>query len=122
MGKIYKKNTNKIKIDKKRVKIIINILIIIYTLFCVSNGYAESSPKLVKKIQKAFEKIQSYILLIATPIAGVSLSTGFIMRKFSFGDEEKIRTSKKLIRGTIYSYAFILCTKFVLEFIQSLLK
>lgn len=116
------KNMLKKKSLNKNSKIIISIAIILLIIIYQNYGFAQSSPRLIKKIQKAFEKIQSYILIVATPIAGVAISTGLIMRKFSFGDEEKIRTSKKLIRGTIYSYAFILSTKFVLEFIQTLLK
>lgn len=107
---------------KRNIKILISLIIISFIIINQNYGVAQSNPKLIKKIQKAFERIQSYILLVATPIAGVAISTGLIMRKFSFGDEEKVRTSKKLIRGTIYSYAFILSTKFVLEFIQTLLK
>ena len=42
------------------------------------------------------------------------------MRKFSFGDEEKIRTGKKLIAGSLFSYAFILAIDLVLSAIQSL--
>ena len=43
------------------------------------------------------------------------------MRKFSFGDEEKIRTGKKLITGSLFSYAFILGIDLVLSAIQSLI-
>ena len=44
------------------------------------------------------------------------------MKKFSFGDEEKIRTSKRLIRGALFSYGFILCVDLVLFLIETLLK
>ena len=30
------------------------------------------------------------------------------MKKFSFGDEERIRMGKKIIKGSLFSYAFIL--------------
>ena len=43
------------------------------------------------------------------------------MKKFSFGDEERIRTSKKLIRGSLFSYAFILALDLILSAINSLL-
>jgi hypothetical protein len=41
------------------------------------------------------------------------------MKKFSFGDEERIRTGKKLIKGSLFSYAFILATNLILSTIQS---
>jgi hypothetical protein len=42
------------------------------------------------------------------------------MKKFSFGDEEKIRTGRNLIRGSICSYAIILCTDMILSLINTL--
>lgn len=44
------------------------------------------------------------------------------MKKFSFGDEEKIRTGKRLIRGSLFSYGFILCIDMILSLIETLLK
>ena len=43
------------------------------------------------------------------------------MKKFSFGDEEKIRTAKKLIRGSLFSYGFILAIDLILSAIKSLI-
>ena len=42
------------------------------------------------------------------------------MKKFSFGDEEKMRTGKKLIRNSLYSYGFILAIDLILAAIKSL--
>jgi len=65
-------------------------------LFCLySNSYA-ADPKLVSTLKKAFEKIKNWIIAISTPAAAVSIGAGVLMKKFSFGDEEKIRTRKKL--------------------------
>ena len=72
-------------------------------------------------ISRAFEKIESYILRISTPAAAVAIGSGILMKKFSFGDEEKIRTSKRIIRGSLFSYAFILCLDLILSLIESLL-
>jgi hypothetical protein len=43
------------------------------------------------------------------------------MKKFSFGDEERIRTAKKIIRGSLFSYGFILVLNLILSAIKSLL-
>ena len=43
------------------------------------------------------------------------------MKKFSFGDDERMRTGKKLIRTAIFSYALILVLDLVLSTIQGLL-
>ena len=115
-----------IKISKKKfiIKFTIMFLIIFLSFIYIVNTYAttEKSPLLVNKFKKAFEKIQEYLILIATPAAGVAICTGLLMRKFSFGDEERVRTAKKLIRGTIIAYALIISTKLILNFILVVLK
>ena len=70
----------------------------------------------------AFEDIESWIIKIATPAAAVAVCTGALMRKFSFGDEEKIRTGKKLMTGSLFSYGFILAIDLILSAIQSLIS
>ena len=102
----------------KKIFIIFTLcLILCFTLY--SESFA-ADPKLIKTIKNAFEKIKDYILTIATPAAAVAVGTGVLMKKFSFGDEEKIRTVKKLIRGSLFSYAFILTIDLVLSTIETL--
>ncbi|MFR2571667.1 MAG: pilin [Clostridia bacterium] len=84
-------------------------------------SFALGDPKLVSTINSAFENIEKWILKISTPAAAVAVGTGAFMRKFSFGDEEKIRTGKKLIKGSLFSYAFILAIDLVLSAIKSLI-
>lgn len=103
-------------------KLILIFLSIFIFLFIFNNTVcALGEPQIVSKITSAFEKIESWILKISTPAAAVAVCTGAFMRKFSFGDEEKIRTGKKLIRGSLFSYAFILVIDLVLSAIKSLI-
>lgn len=95
--------------------ILSNILIFIFSY----NTYA-ATPKLINTITKAFEDIEGWLLKIATPAAAVAVGTGIFMRKFSFGDEERIRMGKKIIRGSLFSYAFILAIDLILSAIKSL--
>jgi len=95
------------------------ILAFIYILVFTSFALA-ADPKLITTIKKAFESIESWILKISTPAAAVAVGTGIFMKKFSFGDEERIRTGKKLIRGSLFSYAFILAIDLILSAIKSL--
>ena len=44
------------------------------------------------------------------------------MKKFSFGDETRIATGKKIIRGSLFSYAFILAIDLILSAIKSLVS
>lgn len=99
------------------------ILFIIYFLFYFSNFcFAWGEPELVNKLNKAFESIEGWLIKLATPAAAVAVCTGAFMKKFSFGDEEKIRTGKKLIKGSLFSYGFILAINLILSAIKSLIN
>ena len=99
------------------------ILFIIFYIFsgniCLA-GLFDSTPKLVSKLNDAFESIEKWLLTLATPAAAVAVGVGIFMRKFSFGDEERVRIAKKLIRGSLFSYAFILAIDLILSAIKSL--
>ena len=62
------------------------------------------------------------MIKISTPAAAVAVGTGVLMRKFSFGDEERIRAGKKLIQGCLFSYVHILCVDLILSLIESLVS
>ncbi len=100
--------------------IYITFITIIFVLSLSSNVFA-SDPKLISTLNGAFEKLEGYLLKLATPAAAVAIGTGVFMKKFSFGDEEKIRTAKRLIRGSLFSYGFILCVDLVLSLVKTLL-
>ena len=91
-------------------------------IFSLSNYSYAADPKLITKIKKAFETIEDWLIKIATPAAAVAVGTGVFMKKFSFGDEEKIRTGKRLIRGSLFSYAFILAIDLILAAIKTLVS
>ncbi len=109
---------------KKIIFYIIFILFFSFILFFIFDNYcfALGEPKLVSKINSAFENIEGWILKLSTPAAAVAVGTGVFMKKFSFGDEERIRTGKKLIKGSLFSYAFILAIDLILSAIKSLIS
>ena len=102
-------------------KIIFNLILVILLLFIFSIQAFASTPKLVNKVNDAFKEIEEWILKISTPAAAVAICSGALMRKFSFGDEEKIRMGKKIIKGSLFSYAFILAINLILSAIKSLI-
>ena len=105
---------------KKWFYIIFAILFIFLIINININVYA-ATPKLINKLQKAFENIENWLRKLATPAAAVAVGTGVFMKKFSFGDEEKMRMGKKLIKTSLFSYAFILAIDLILSAIQSLI-
>lgn len=106
---------NKIK------KFIYTCMFSIFVISSFGQNVFAADPKLVTTLDNAFGKIEDYIIKISTPAAAVAVGTGVLMKKFSFGDEEKIRTANKLIRGSLFSYGFILCIDLILSLFQTLL-
>lgn len=100
--------------------IFINFIILII-LFVYSSNVFAADPKLISKLDSAFQKIEDWLIKLATPAAAVAVGTGIFMKKFSFGDEERIRTGKKIIRSSLFSYAFILAIDLILSAIKSLI-
>ena len=101
------------------------LFLLLSILFFLSSSVQASlfngAPEVVDKLNSAFEKIEDWLLILATPAAAVAVAVGVFMKKFSFGDEERIRIAKKLIRGSLFSYAFILILDLVLSAIKTLL-
>ena len=110
---------------KKQKFIFFFLIILILTIILVSTlsifSYA-ATPKFVNKLQKALEDIESWFMKLATPAAAVAVGVGLFMKKFSFGDEERIRMSKKIIRGTLISYALLLMVDLILSAIESIVS
>lgn len=91
-----------------------------FNVFFISKTYA-ADPKIVSKLNSAFESIEEWLLKLATPAAAVAVGTGVFMKKFSFGDDEKMRLGKKLIKNSLFSYGFILALDLILAAIKSLM-
>jgi len=103
-----------------------NFYFIIFLLFIFIFSFPVFSycayPKIVQTLTSAFENIKDWIIKIATPAAAVSVGTGVFMKKFSFGEEDRIRTGKRIIRGTLFSYGFLLSIDLILNTIELLLS
>ena len=77
--------------NKKLFFILFTLLLFISLFFTLYTESFGADPKLISTLKKAFEKIEDWLVKIATPAAAVAVGTGLLMKKFSFGDEEKIR-------------------------------
>ena len=105
----------------KTIIIILLFFILLFNIFNISYCFFDSTPKIVTKLNDAFTKIEEWLLKLATPAAAVAVGTGVFMKKFSFGDEERIRIAKKLIRSSLFSYGFILAIDLILSAIKTLI-
>ena len=70
---------------KKILFYILFIFIFSIILFFIFENFsfALGEPKLVSKINSAFENIESWLLKLSTPAAAVAVGTGVFMKKFS---------------------------------------
>ena len=107
---------------KKIYYIIFIVFLLVIFIFSFSSFSYCAYPKLISKLTSAFDKIKSYLVAIATPAAAVAIGSGFLMQKFSFGDEERIRLGKKIVRASVVSYSFILVIDLVIAAIQAILS
>lgn len=96
------------------------VLIIIFILAFTTISFG-AYPQLISKLNTAFSKIETWLISLSTPAAAVAVATGIFMKKFSFGDDERMRTGKKLIRTALFSYALILVLDLLLSTIHNLL-
>ena len=103
------------------LKFIIVLLVILLLVVLNNYSFCLGTPKLVTTMEKAFQNIENWLIKLSTPMAAVAVGSGLFMQKFSFGDEEKIRMGKKLVKTSLISYAFILGIDLVLSAIESLI-
>jgi hypothetical protein len=75
-------------------KKILFIILAILILSC-SVAFCATEAKLVKTLNTGLTNIKSWIIKLSTPAAAVAIGTGVLMKKFSFGDEERIITRQK---------------------------
>ena len=106
---------------QKKFFIVFFILFFLLLFFIFSSNCYAADNKLMNTLKKAFEQIEDWFIKLATPAAAVAVGTGIFMQKFSFGDEERIRTGKKIVKGSLFSYGFILALDLILSTIQSLI-
>lgn len=96
------------------------LLLLIVYLIVFPNCSLAATPKIVDKMTKAFEQIEKWLISLSTPSAAIAVAVGLFMKKFSFGDEERIRSAKKIIKGSLVAYAILLTLDLILAAIKSL--
>lgn len=95
------------------------IVIICFVLIGSSTLYA-ATPTLVNKLNTALKRILEYLEKLAPAAAGVAIASGVMVRKFSFGDEQKLILGKRIIINAIIGYGIILLIDVILKFVDGL--
>lgn len=105
---------------KKHIKILVVIIMVCVISSAASVYAAASTPTLINKLNTALKKILSYLEKLATPAAGVAIATGVMIRKLSFGDEEKLVLGKRTIINAIIGYLTIQLIDLIIKFIEEI--
>lgn len=117
MKKLIKSN-NKNFIKLRICMVLFLFIILILNFSCI---YGATDPALVTKINSALKKIKGYLVKISLPAAGVAIASGVLIRKFSFGSEEKMVLGKKIIVNAILGYAIIISIDIILKFVDAVI-
>jgi len=105
---------------KKGIKIYIVLTVIVGIIILTNSVFAATTPTLINKLNTALKHILEYIEKLATPAAGVAIATGVMIRKLSFGDEEKMIIGKRTIINAIVGYLIIQLIDLIIKFIEGL--
>ncbi len=108
-------------IKNRKIKVL-TIICFVCIFIAISSIYGATDPTLVTKLNGAFKKIQGYLVKLAVPAAGVAIATGVMIRKLSFGDEEKMVIGKKVITNAIICYGIIISIDLIIKFVDVVLK
>lgn len=117
MKKLIKSNNKKIC----KIRICMVLFLFIILVLNLSSIYGATDPTLVTKINSALKKIKGYLVKISLPAAGVAIASGVLIRKFSFGSEEKMVLGKKIIVNAILGYAIIISIDIILKFVDAVI-
>lgn len=80
-----------------------------------------SSP-IFGKLSTAVEQISSWLIGLSTAAALIGITTGQLMIKLSFGNEEQIIKGKRLTRSVIVAYAVVAGSSLILKAVDSFVK
>ncbi len=102
------------------IKILTLIILISIIFSSFSTVFAAKTPTLVNKLNSILKKIKEYMIKLAGPAAALAIATGVMIRKLSFGDEEKMIIGKRVIINAIFCYFIILLVDLIIKFIEAL--
>lgn len=105
------------RVLKKKVAVMISVFCVL--IITVSFAAAASYPTIMNNLSAALTKIQKWLVTIATPAAAIGVITGVLIKKFSFGDTERMLVGRRLIRSCFVSYGMVVGIDLLLKAITT---
>ena len=85
----------------------------------LSVAFAATYPTIMNNLKTALVNIQAWLVTISTPAAAIGVITGVLIKKFSFGDTERMMVGRRLIRSSFVSYAVVIGIDLILKAIAT---
>jgi len=101
---------------KKKVTVI--TLVFCVLIITVSFAATAKYPTIMNNLNTTLKKIQEWLVTIATPAAAIGVITGVLIKKFSFGDTERMLVGRRLIRSCFVSYGMVVGIDLILKAIS----
>ena len=102
-----------------RKKILSSLITTGILMMNVSFAAAAKYPTIMNTLQASLVKIQAWLVAIATPAAAIAVITGVLIKKFSFGDTERMMVGRRLIRSSFVSYGMVVGIDLILKAIST---
>jgi len=102
---------------KKKAAVIISVFCVL--IMTVSFAAAAKYPTIMNNLNTALKNIQAWLVTIATPAAAIGVITGVLIKKFSFGDTERMLIGRRLIRSCFVSYGMVVGIDLILKAITT---
>jgi len=100
-------------------KKIVSVLVAAGLLITNISFAATKYPTIMNTLQASLVKIQAWMVAIATPAAAIAVITGVLIKKFSFGDTERMMVGRRLIRSSFVSYGLVVGIDLILKAIST---
>ncbi len=101
---------------KKKFAVLVPVFCVLITTVSFA---AASYPTIMNNLNSALTKIQSWLVTIATPAAAIGVISGVLIKKFSFGDTERMLVGRRLIRSCFVSYGMVMGIDLLLKAIKT---
>ena len=99
----------------------VTVMIMMFCVLSITVSFAAAAkyPTIMTNLNTALTKIQEWMVTIATPAAAIGVITGVLIKKFSFGDTERMLIGRRLIRSCFVSYGMVVGIDLILKAITS---
>lgn len=97
------------------------VMVMLFCVLTITTSFAATAkyPTIMNNLNTALNTIQSWLVTIATPAAAIGVITGVLIKKFSFGDTERLLIGRRLIRSCFTSYAVVVGIDLILKAITT---